>query len=84
MAPIRFFCIWNYCYQFSFLNRIWRAKSDKENHLATRGGAYVIFYYQKSIYQFLFDSHSHFDPLNGRESLEESNGGGKNPTVIRG
>jgi hypothetical protein len=25
-----------------------------------------------------------FDPLNGRESLEESNGGGKNPTVIRG
>jgi hypothetical protein len=28
--------------------------------------------------------HTRFDPLNGRESLEESNGGGKNPTVIRG
>jgi hypothetical protein len=25
-----------------------------------------------------------FDPLNGRELLEESNGGGKNPMVIRG
>jgi hypothetical protein len=28
--------------------------------------------------------HSRFDPLTGRESLKESNGGGKNPTVIRG
>jgi hypothetical protein len=33
---------------------------------------------------FLFNSHSRFDPLNGHELLEESNGGGKNPTVIRG
>jgi hypothetical protein len=31
-----------------------------------------------------FDSRSRFDPLNGHESLEESNGGGKNPTMIRG
>jgi hypothetical protein len=30
------------------------------------------------------DSHTRFDPLNGRESLEESNGGEKNSTVIKG
>jgi hypothetical protein len=52
----------------------WLVKSSNDNTRSDKRRASIIFYLIPT----------HVDPLSGCESLEESNGGGKNPTVIRG